>query len=74
MSVARQALAVADLVCFAGPRPFAAMRAKPHGVDASRLHAFGTACKQLVELVGQQARARAKPKEAAEHREGTVSK
>jgi len=42
VSVARQALEVADLVCFAGPRAFAAMRAKPPGVDASRLHAFGT--------------------------------
>lgn len=39
--VARQALAVADLVCFVGPRAFVAMPAKTTGDDA-RLKAFGT--------------------------------
>ena len=36
--------------------------------------AVDTACKQLVELVGQLARARVKPKEAAQQRERPVSK
>ena len=40
VTVARQALEIADLVCFVGPRAFAAMRAQPD--DPTRLHAFGT--------------------------------
>ena len=39
--VARQALAVSDLVCFVGPRAFSAMRAKSRP-GGERLHAFGT--------------------------------
>jgi aminoacyl-tRNA hydrolase len=41
VNAARHALEVADVVCFVGPRAFAAMRAQP-GNAADRLRAFGS--------------------------------
>jgi UDP-N-acetylmuramoyl-tripeptide--D-alanyl-D-alanine ligase len=41
VTLARQALAAADQVCFVGPRAFSALRAKTHAGD-DRLHAFAT--------------------------------
>jgi UDP-N-acetylmuramoyl-tripeptide--D-alanyl-D-alanine ligase len=41
VTIARQALASADQVCFVGPRAFSALRAKAHAGD-DRLHAFAT--------------------------------